>query len=275
MTPHDDQLDSNSDSAIYLNTTIPNMARVFDYLLGGTANFEADRVAAEQMVQKVPSLRKWVRLRRAFIQEAAQVLRADGFMQFLDLGSGIPASDHIHASVPDAHIVYSDINPVAVSYGASLFADLENVAYIPGNVRQMDALLSSDKVRRLISLDHPVAIGLNALMLFLSPEDCKAAAETLHDWAPAGSRLFVVFQTRQSGDMPDLYDEIMGMAASAGLPMQLYPLEECIDMLSPWRIHRVESLTEFLGLPEDFITEEEREGIEMFFYAAFLEKEQP
>jgi S-adenosyl methyltransferase len=37
-----------------INTTVPHPARVYDYFLGGTDNFEADRVAAEAAIKAFP-----------------------------------------------------------------------------------------------------------------------------------------------------------------------------------------------------------------------------
>ena len=125
-----DSTQGQPSTSAFLDTSLPNVARIFDYLVGGTANFEVDRQAAAEMLKILPSLRKWTRLRRAFIQEAAQILYSEGFTQFLDLASGVPSNDHLHAFAPDCRIVYSDINPVAVSYGRSLFSDQENIAYI-------------------------------------------------------------------------------------------------------------------------------------------------
>ncbi|NJN55503.1 MAG: hypothetical protein HC804_12560 [Anaerolineae bacterium] len=110
-----------------MNTEVPNLARIFDYLAGGSINYEIDRQAAEAMLTIIPSIGKWVRLRRAFIQEAASQLHAAGFRQFLDFGSGMPADDHIHAFAPDAHVVFSDLNPVAISYGQSILQTMKKL----------------------------------------------------------------------------------------------------------------------------------------------------
>lgn len=264
---------STPNSALFLDVTVPNTARIFDYLAGGVANFEVDRQAAEQMLQIIPSLRKWVRLRRAFIQEAVQLSSMAGFRQFLDLGSGMPTEDHIHAFAPDAQIIYCDVNPVAVSYGNSLFSPLENVAYIHGDVREIEAILSAPEVQQRLDRRVKVAIGLNALILFLSEADNCRLAQALFQWAPPDSQLFLVFQTRAGGQVPEKYIRFQTLCANAGLPLQLYTLEQNIGMLEPWRPVRVEPITEFLGLPADFISETDREGIGMSFYAAFLTKE--
>lgn len=257
----------------FLDTNVPNMARIFDYLTGGSAHFEADRRAAAEMLAFIPSLKKWVRLRRAFIQEAVHKLYQQGVRQFLDLGSGMPTTDHFHTVAPDAHIIYSDINPIAVSYGNSLFSDNPNVVYIHGDARQFDEIVSHNTVRHLINPREPVAIGLNALILFLSPAENRTLARMIYEWAPTGSQIFVVLQTRGDIQKPEGYTKFLSLTKRAGLPMQLYSLKDTIDMLAPWRLAQLEPITQFLGLPRDFITEADREGIGMAFFASFFSKD--
>ena len=98
------------DSASFLDTTKPNLARVFDYFAGGSTHFEADRIAASYMLAEFPAIKKWVQLREAFSFEAIQVLHDNGFSQFLDLGSGMPSKDAVHQLIPNSTFIYSDIN---------------------------------------------------------------------------------------------------------------------------------------------------------------------
>ncbi|WP_420627648.1 SAM-dependent methyltransferase [Candidatus Leptofilum sp.] len=264
---------SKSNSAIFLDTSMPNLARIFDFIVGGTTHFEVDRQAAAKMLENLPSLRKWVRMRRAFIQEAAQILHHEGFTQFLDLASGMPSDDHLHGFAPGCRIVYSDINPVTVSYGRSLFSERENLAYIRGNGRDPKAILQAPEVLKLINLDEPVAIGLNSLQLFLTEPEAHHLAKTLFDWAPVGSKLFLVFQTHGELKMPEKYYNFLDLCRQAQLPLQLNTLKDSVEMLQPWHTSLVEPISQFLGLPDDFITEADEEGIGMAFYAAFLLKQ--
>ncbi len=259
--------------SLFLDTTIPNSTRIFDYLLGGSTNFEADRQAAENMLKIFPALRKWVRLRHAFVQEAAQQLAQEGFVQFLDLGSGIPSGDQIHMNTPGVRVVYSDINPVAVSYGSSLYNDLTNVAYVLADARNVQALLMDRAVSRLVDLHHPVAIGLNALLLFLSETDAKLLVQQLYEWAAVGSKLFIVFQTRQSGSDTEEYQRFLLLSRQVGFPIQLYTLEQSIELLKPWHLCHLESIADFLGLPPQFITITDQADIGILLYAAILSKE--
>jgi hypothetical protein len=258
--------------SLFLDTNLPNMARIFDYLGGGSAHFESDREAAAQMIVLIPSLKKWVRLRRAFIQEAVLQLTSEGFFQYLDLGSGMPSDDQIHQFTPTSRVIYSDINPVAVSYGNSLFNDLPLVDYILGDAIDVEAIFNHSVVKKVINLEDKVAIGLNALLLFLSPEYNKQLAQALYQWAPEGSKLFLVFQTRADIELPERYEQFVELTKKAGLPLHIYPLDHYIDVLQPWQIDEVTPLTQYLGLPEDFISKDDQEGIGMMFYAAFLIK---
>src|SRR5512138_791591 len=110
-------------------TQVPNAGRIYDYLLGGRDHVEVDRQAAQFMLGLVPSLRKWVRKLRMFLHHAASELAKEGFDQFLDLGSGLPTQEHIHATVPGAHVVYTDIDPIVVAHATAIIGGNPNVRY--------------------------------------------------------------------------------------------------------------------------------------------------
>lgn len=261
------------EAEIYLDTAVPNQARILDYLLGGTAHFEADRIAAEKIIQHIPSLPKWVRLRRAFVQEAAYTLYQNGFRQFLDLGSGMPTENHLHITVPKANIIYSDTNPVAVSYGQSLFAEFVNIDYIYGGFGQIQDLLQNPAVRRIIDQQEKVAIGLNMLPLTLNQAEISHLYQDLHRWAPPGSQIFQVIQTRSTQANPDKYQTLLALSQTANCPMYIHPIDTATALIKPWLIRHILPLPDFLGLPDDFYDEADQEDMEITFYAAFLARE--
>jgi len=49
------------------DTSVPHVARVYDYWLGGKDNFAADRVMGERTLQAYPNLVYSVRANRAFL----------------------------------------------------------------------------------------------------------------------------------------------------------------------------------------------------------------
>ncbi len=51
-----------------LDVSKPNVARMYDYYLGGKDNFEADRIAAEKVLALVPGLRRAALENRRFLR---------------------------------------------------------------------------------------------------------------------------------------------------------------------------------------------------------------
>ncbi|ABW12067.1 protein of unknown function DUF574 [Parafrankia sp. EAN1pec] len=68
-----------------------NVARVYDFFLGGAHNFPADREAAAKVEQTWPQIRDTALVNRLFLGEAVRYLAAGqvGVRQFLDIGSDI------------------------------------------------------------------------------------------------------------------------------------------------------------------------------------------
>ena len=52
----------------------PNVARVYDYLLGGKDNFAADREAAQRLIEALPNAARMAKANRVFLAAAARQL---------------------------------------------------------------------------------------------------------------------------------------------------------------------------------------------------------
>jgi hypothetical protein len=158
----------------------PNAARVYDYLLGGTANFAKDREFADRLTAIAPDAASIARLNRAFLRRAVNYCLANGIRQFLDIGSGIPTAGNVHEIAhrtdPSARIVYVDIEPVAVTHTERMLAANDNAAVVHGTLLDPEGVLSSDAVRRLLDLDEPVAVLMVAVLHFIADDAGPHAA---------------------------------------------------------------------------------------------------
>jgi hypothetical protein len=106
----------------------PSVARIYDYWLGGSQNFAADREVAKRTAAALPHLPAAAWANRAFLRRVVHRLVAElGVTQLLDLGSGVPTVGNVHevaaAANPDAKTVYVDIDPVAIAHARALLAD--------------------------------------------------------------------------------------------------------------------------------------------------------
>ncbi len=77
----------------------PNVARIYDYLLGGKDNFTVDREAAKQLLAVTPDMAGIVRDNRSFIGRVVCHLADEGgIRQFLDLGGGLAPGSYLAIS---------------------------------------------------------------------------------------------------------------------------------------------------------------------------------
>ena len=116
-----------------------NIARVYDFLLGGTQNFLADQDLGRSLAAVDPNVWAIARANREFLGRAVRFLAASGISQFLDIGSGIPTQGNVHEvarqAAPDARVAYADIDPAAVAHSEALLDGHENAAVIEADLR--------------------------------------------------------------------------------------------------------------------------------------------
>ena len=174
----------------------PSAARMYDYYLGGSHNFELDRKMAEQAIALWPDLPLIMRANRGFLRRAVTYLLSQGIDQFLDIGSGIPTVGNVHEvaqlSNPAARVVYVDIDPITVAHGQAILQGAPNVTTIQADVRRPEQILGHPATRRLLDFERPMAVLLVALLHFI-PDDAEAtsAVGVLRDALAPGSYLVI------------------------------------------------------------------------------------
>jgi len=179
------------------DASVPNVARVYDALLGGKDNYAADRQAAGKLLAAVPGAAVAARQNRAFLARAVRFLaREAGIRQFLDIGTGLPTGGSVHeiahAADPQAHVVYADYDPVVVRHAEAMLANALTVAAVNADLRHPRHLLTLPTVRTLINLAEPVAVLLVAVLHFLEDrEDPWAIVKCLKDQMAPGSYLVI------------------------------------------------------------------------------------
>lgn len=221
------------------DSSAPNPGRIYDYLLGGNHNFEVDRRAADELVKLVPLTPKVFKLIRWFLGEAARILAADGYGCFLDFASALPTVGHVHHVTPEGtKVIYSDIDPVTVSYAQEITAAMQNVRYLKCDAANPEAVLRSGVVEELFGPNRRVAIGYNGILWFLSDEKLSHAVTALYDWAAPGSKLYVTTggsKLLQSEKDPKLVEM---EAQYEKMGQRLYPRDPdaAAAVLAPWKL---------------------------------------
>ena len=80
-----------------IDTSVPHVARVYDYWLGGKNNYAVDRGAGDEAIRAYPDMRSSVRANRAFLRRSVRYLAEEaGIRQVLDIGTGLPSANNTH-----------------------------------------------------------------------------------------------------------------------------------------------------------------------------------
>lgn len=146
----------------------PNAARVYDYLLGGAANFATDREFAENLLEVMPQARTAARLNRAFLRRAVRFCVSAGINQFLDIGSGVPTAGNVHEVAPDARVLYVDNEPVAVTHSELLLRGNPRASCMRGDLTDPEPILATTH----LDFDQPIALLMVAVLHFI-PDEAK------------------------------------------------------------------------------------------------------
>ncbi|WP_225830001.1 SAM-dependent methyltransferase [Streptomyces sp. NK08204] len=190
-----------------IDITVPSVARIYDYYLGGSHNFEVDREAARKALDFMPGLPKIMQANRAFLRRAVRFAAAQGITQFLDIGSGIPTFGNVHdiaqGAVPGARVVYVDHDPVAVAHSQAVLDGNPDADVIAADLCKPQHILSSPQLERLIDLNRPVALLLVAILHFVEDADDPygAVAELRAALAP-GSLLVITHASYEGIPLP-------------------------------------------------------------------------
>ncbi|GAA5198938.1 SAM-dependent methyltransferase [Rugosimonospora acidiphila] len=186
-----------------LDTSVAHPARRYNYWLGGTDNFPADRASGDAIAGVFPTIRTAVIENRRFQRRAVSFLAGEvGLRQFLDIGTGIPTADNTHlvaqAVDPSCRVVYVDNDPIVLAHSRALLTSSPEgaTAYLDADIREPDSILSDPELLGTLDLTRPVGLMVVAVLHFLKDsDDPYAAIARLVEAMPSGSYLTVTHAT--------------------------------------------------------------------------------
>jgi hypothetical protein len=174
-----------------IDTSRPNIARVYDYWLGGKDNFAVDRQLAGRLGQWYPPWVQACRDNRAFVGRVVTWAARQGITQFLDLGAGLPTNPAVHEVVreinPYARICYVDNDPVVVRHADALLAGPDGIAAAQADLTDPAAVWNNPQVRKVIDPDEPVCMLLALVLHFFDAELTREVTSVYKSVAAPGS----------------------------------------------------------------------------------------
>lgn len=178
----------------------PSEGRMYDYYLGGAANWAVDREFGDRQIAQYPDIPMIMRANRRFLRHGVEFLMRQGVRQFVDIGSGLPTNGNVH-QVADrvdpgtARVVYVDHDPVAHAHAALLIeqeGDPARHAALNHDLLSSAELWADVLHTGLIDPRLPMAVLMVAVLHFTTPEQRpEEAVRFYRDRMPAGSYLML------------------------------------------------------------------------------------
>jgi S-adenosyl methyltransferase len=177
--------------------TVPNPARVYDYLLGGKDNFAVDRTYGQRIITTMPGIQSGVRAQRALLGRVVRYLVADaGIRQLLDIGAGLPTEENVHQIAqrvdPATRVVYVDNDPVVLSHARALLAENAAVAVAEGDLRDPAGIIDHPVVCAHLDWTRPIGLLLSGILHQITDDERPVQLTArLIDALPSGSYVFI------------------------------------------------------------------------------------
>jgi hypothetical protein len=238
-----------------------NIARVYDYLLGGSHNFLPDQDVGRSLAAADPSVRAIARANRDFLGRAVRFLASAGVGQFLDIGSGIPTEGNVHEVAqqarPGSRVAYVEVDPVAIAHSKALLAGDENTAIIDADLRHPEKILAHDDTRRLIDFSQPAGLLLVSVLPFISDaEDPWEIVTTLRDALAPGSYLVLAHATDASTPVvaqaaEKVYNRSVAAQARMRSREEILRFFDGFDLVDPGLVHVPLWRPDQAGVPGD------------------------
>jgi hypothetical protein len=228
-----------------IDVTVPNAARVADFLSGGLTNFTADRKAAAAAVESAPSITALPAPARAFRRRVVRYLAADaGIRQFLDVGDGLvglgDTHGHAQAVDPTCRIIYveSDLMMLDRTQATLTSTPEGRVACVEGDIGDVNGIVAAAGGVAILDAAEPIAVLLMSTLAHASSSaDAAKVVAALMDPAPSGSYL-AMFHLASDLD-PALTTALAQWNAVATVPIvlrsagEIAALADGLDLVPP------------------------------------------
>ncbi|SNS09385.1 SAM-dependent methyltransferase [Actinomadura mexicana] len=210
-----------------IDTSVPHVARIWNYWLGGKDNYPVDREVGDQILGMLPDVARLARASRLFLNRVVWHLAAEaGIRQFVDIGTGLPTVDNTHEvaqrAVPESRIVYVDNDPVVLEHAKALLTSTPegSTSYIHADLRDPGAILEG--AAETLDLSRPTAFTLMGILEFVPDNDQACGiVRRLMDAVPSGSYLAMYDGTNVvHGEASDRIVDVWNASGNAQLVLR-------------------------------------------------------
>jgi SAM-dependent methyltransferase len=207
---------SGDSRSLGFDTNVPNIARVYDFFLGGKDHYAADRELAAQIAELSPGWVQACRDNRRFVGRAVTWAAGQSIRQFLDLGAGLPTHPAVHETAreiaPGARVCYVDNDPVVVTHARALLTKPVGVEVAEADLSDPSGVLEHPGITSIIDWSEPVCVLLAMVLHFYDPVMARELADEYASRLAPGSALAI---SCGRNDDPDMWQRMRGNYTAA------------------------------------------------------------
>lgn len=212
-----------------IDTSVPHSARIWNYWLGGSDNYEVDRIAGDQYREAFPGIVDVARCSRQFLVRSIRYMaREAGIWQFLDVGTGLPTVDNTHQVAqrvnPESRVVYVDNDPLVLMHANALLTSTPegHTAYVEEDLHEPERILAA--AGEHLDLDAPVGVILSGILGHVEThEEARLIVRRLMAGVAPGSHLSV----NEGTDTDETYCAAQAAYNESGaIPYRLRTMDE-------------------------------------------------
>jgi hypothetical protein len=233
-----------------IDATVPSVARMYDYALGGKDNFAVDREVVDAIWRRDPGVRASALANRRFLGRAVEFLAKAGIRQFLDLGAGLPSQNNVHEVAgrvcPEARVVYVDNDPVVQAHARALLATADSTAVIGEDMREPERILAHPTVQQMIDFSQPLAVMFVSVLHFVTDDENPWGIVSAMTQPLASGSYLALSHTVLDGRPADVIADVQDRYKNASAPA-VYRNREAItrffdgfELVDPGVVHTTE-----------------------------------
>ncbi|MFF5567661.1 SAM-dependent methyltransferase [Streptomyces sp. NPDC012623] len=192
-----------------------SVARMYDYLLGGTDNYESDWAACEELLRIAPSTQQIALINRHFLVRAVKYIAGTGDVdQYIDHGSGLPTQNNVHQVAQranrNARVVYVDNDPIVLAHGRMMLEENQNTTVIESDMLKTSEIFEQAKRLKFYEPGQPVAALFVSVLHCISDKDepWKLIRNVIRE-LPSGSYLVLCHLASNDADLRDEVTKLM------------------------------------------------------------------
>lgn len=177
-----------------------------------------------------------MQINRAFGKAMYANYGREGWGNIFDIGAGpMPKA---HEIIPGARCLYIDHNPAIVEHASAKFRARDQVMYVPGGVGDIQNIFEQGIADKAFSGDRKIAIGSNAVLMFVPDEEIRKAFTYLYDWCAPGSVVTITTTGITASESHFRANMIRRFFRWIDAPMYIRNMDNFVSLLSPWEVEK-------------------------------------